>query len=69
MEFLVESAVDVPEETLETEVKNREKAETVAAGKLAEDGHLLRFWKRPLSRGADDEPRVLGRTALGPKTS
>jgi muconolactone D-isomerase len=36
---------------------DRERAETVAATKLADEGHLLRVWKRPLSTG---ETTVLG---------
>jgi muconolactone delta-isomerase len=57
MDFLVEFQVDVPAGTSETEVKDRERAEAVAATKLADEGHLLRVWKRPLSTG---ETNVLG---------
>ena len=57
MDFLVEFDVDVPAGTSETEVKDRERAEAVAATKLVEEGHLLRVWKRPLSTG---ETTVLG---------
>ena len=57
MEFLVEFEVDVPAGTPETEVEDRERAEAVAATKLADEGHLLRVWKRPLSTG---ETSVLG---------
>ncbi len=57
MEFLVEFEVDVPAGTPETEVEDRERAEAVAAMKLADDGHLLRVWMRPLSTG---ETSVLG---------
>ena len=57
MEFLVEFEVDVPAGTSETEVKDRERAEAVAATKLADEGHLLRVWKRPLSTGGTN---VLG---------
>ena len=60
MEFLVEFDITVPEGTPETEVKDRERAEADAAAKLAEDGHLLRLWKRPLAKGANGEPRVVG---------
>ena len=35
----------------------RERAEEVAATKLADEGHLLRVWKRPLASG---ETTVLG---------
>ena len=57
MDLLVEFHVDVPAGTSETEVKDRERAETVAATKLADDGHLLRVWMRPLPTG---EANVLG---------
>ncbi len=57
MEFLVEFEIEVPPRTSETEVSDRERAEEVAATKLADDGHLLRVWKRPLSSG---ETSVLG---------
>lgn len=57
MDFLVEFEVDVPAGTSETEVKDRERAEGVAATKLADQGHLLRVWKRPVSTG---ETSVLG---------
>jgi muconolactone delta-isomerase len=57
MDFLVEFHVDVPAGMSETEVKDRERAEAVAATKLADDGHLLRVWMRPLSTG---ETNVLG---------
>jgi muconolactone D-isomerase len=49
VEFLVEFEVDVPAGTPETEVKDREREEALAATKLADEGHLLRVWKRPLS--------------------
>ena len=57
MEFLVEFEIEVPPRTSETEVSDRERAEEVAATKLADDGHLLRVWKRPPSSG---ETSVLG---------
>jgi muconolactone delta-isomerase len=57
MEFLVEFEIEVPAGTPETEVSDRQRAEEVAATKLADDGHLLRVWKRPLSTG---ETSVLG---------
>jgi muconolactone D-isomerase len=47
MDFLVEFDVEVPAGTSEIEVEDRERAELVAATKLADDGHLLRVWKRP----------------------
>jgi muconolactone D-isomerase len=49
MEFLVEFEVTVPDGTTESEVKNRQDAEARAAAKLADDGLLLRVWKRPVA--------------------
>jgi muconolactone D-isomerase len=46
MEFLVEFDVNVPDGTHESEVKDLESAETSAAGRLAEEGHLVRVWRR-----------------------
>ena len=57
MDFLVEFEVVVPAGTPETEVEDRESAEVVAATKLADEGHLLRVWKRPRATG---ETKVLG---------
>jgi muconolactone D-isomerase len=57
MDFLVEFEIDVPAGTPEAEVEDRKRAEAVAATKLADEGHLLRAWKRPLSTG---ETHVLG---------
>jgi muconolactone delta-isomerase len=57
MEFLVEFEINVPDGADESEVKNREAAEAAAAAKLANEGHLVRVWKRPV---ADGEPEVLG---------
>jgi len=48
MEFLVEFEVDVPAATPDEEVDRRQRAESDAAAKLAEDGHLVRLWRRPL---------------------
>ena len=48
MEFLVEFELTVPDGTTDAEVKDRQDAEVRAAAKLAEDGHLLRVWKRPI---------------------
>jgi muconolactone D-isomerase len=47
-EFLVEFEVDVPADTPREEVERRQRAESTAAAKLAEDGHLVRLWRRPL---------------------
>jgi muconolactone delta-isomerase len=48
MEFLVEFQVKVPVGTPDAEVEQRQGAEAAAAAKLAEDGHLVRLWRRPL---------------------
>jgi muconolactone D-isomerase len=48
MEFLVEFEVEVPAGTPHEEVGRRQRAESDAAAKLAEDGHLVRLWRRPL---------------------
>jgi muconolactone D-isomerase len=47
MEFLVEFDVQVPAGTPQSEVRDREQAESAAAAKLADEGHLVRLWKRP----------------------
>jgi muconolactone delta-isomerase len=57
MEFLVEFEVNVPDGTPGSEVKDRESAETSAAAKLADRGHLVRIWKRPVAAG---DPTVVG---------
>jgi muconolactone D-isomerase len=57
MEFLVEFDVDVPAATPESEVTLRYEQESVAAGRLATDGHLIRLW-RPLSKAGG--PNALG---------
>ena len=48
MEFLVEFEVEVPAGTPDAEVEQHQRAESAAAPKLAEDGNLLRLWRRPL---------------------
>jgi muconolactone D-isomerase len=48
MEFLVEFEVGVPAGTPDAEVEQHQRAESAAAAKLAEDGHLVRLWRRPL---------------------
>jgi muconolactone delta-isomerase len=42
MEFLVEFEVNIPKGTSETEVRDRERAEALAAARLVDEGHLLR---------------------------
>ena len=48
MEFRVGFEVEVPAGTPDAEVEQRQRAESAAAAKLAEDGHLIRLWRRPL---------------------
>jgi len=48
MEFLVEFEVEVPTGTPVAEVEQHQRAESAAAAKLAEDGHLVRLWRRSL---------------------
>jgi muconolactone D-isomerase len=48
MEFLVEFELEVPPGTPHAEEEQRHRAESAAAAKLAEDGHLARLWRRPL---------------------
>jgi muconolactone delta-isomerase len=57
MEFLVEFELKVPEGTPAAEVADRERAEAGAAAALADEGHILRIWKRPLATGPS---RALG---------
>jgi muconolactone delta-isomerase len=57
MDFLVEFEINVPEGTPETEVTAREDAESAAAAKLVDQGHLVRLWKRRLASG---ESRPIG---------
>jgi muconolactone D-isomerase len=48
MEFLVEFELEIPAGTPHEEVERRTRAESAAAAKLADDGHLVRLWTRPL---------------------
>jgi muconolactone delta-isomerase len=57
MEFLVEFEVEVPAGTPDAEVEQRQRAESAAAAELAEDGHLVRLWRRPLG---GDGTRAIG---------
>src|SRR5438309_2879628 len=56
MEFLVDFRLNVPTGTPESEVKDREKAEAFATAKLADEGHLVRLWRRTVTSG--DHPVV-----------
>jgi len=51
-EFLVEFDLTVPDGTPETEVEQRMRAEASAAARLADQGHLVRLWRR------DDAPAI-----------
>ncbi len=57
MEFLVEFEVEVPDGTPESEVEERMRAESIAAARLADEGHLLRVWRRAVAAG---DARVIG---------
>ena len=57
MEFLVEFELEIPAGTPHEEVQRRQRAESAAAAKLAEDGHLVRLWR--MWAGGD------GATAIG----
>jgi muconolactone D-isomerase len=57
MDFLVEFEINVPEGTPESEVTAREAAESAAAAKLVDQGHLIRLWKRRVAPG---ESRPIG---------
>jgi muconolactone delta-isomerase len=46
VEFLVEFEVEVPSGTPESEVERRTRAEASAGARLADDGQLLRLWRR-----------------------
>jgi muconolactone delta-isomerase len=45
IEFLVEFDLQVPAGTPESEISGREQAESAAAAKLADEGHLVRLWR------------------------
>jgi muconolactone delta-isomerase len=62
MEFLVEFEVNVPEGTPASEVTTREEAEAAAAGKLVDQGHLLRPWNLRVAPG-ETRPSAWYRTA------
>jgi muconolactone delta-isomerase len=57
MDFLVEFEINIPIGTPESEVTARENAESTAAAKLVDQGHLIRVWKRQLASG---ESRPIG---------
>jgi len=57
MEFLVEFEINVPHGTPASEVTEREEAEASAAGKLVDQGHLVRLWNRRIAPG---QTRAIG---------
>jgi muconolactone delta-isomerase len=61
MEFLVEFEVEVPEGTPESEVDQRTRAESAATARLADEGHLLRVWRRT---AVEDDQGVMYETYL-----
>jgi muconolactone delta-isomerase len=56
VKFLVEFEVEVPNGTPESEVERGTRAEAAAAAKHANEGHLLRLWKR--NAVADDTTAI-----------
>jgi muconolactone D-isomerase len=57
MEFLVEFEVEVPKGTPDSEIEERSRAESSAAARLVDDGHLLRVWRRD---AVADDATVIG---------
>jgi muconolactone delta-isomerase len=57
MDFLVEFEINVPAGTPKAEVTAREDAESAAAARLVDHGHLVRLWKRRVAPG---ESRPIG---------
>ena len=57
LEFLVEFEVEVPEGTPESEVEQRTRAESTAAARLVDEGHLIRVWRR---NAVADDTTVIG---------
>ena len=51
MDFLVEFEISVPKGVPESEVTARQDAESAAAAKLVDQGHLVRLWKRHVAPG------------------
>ena len=57
MECLVEFEVEVPGGTSQIEVEERTRAEASAAARLADEGHLLRLWRRT---AVADDATIIG---------
>ena len=51
MEFLVEFELDIPNNVPSSEVKERERAESIEADALADQGRLVRLWKVSTGNG------------------
>jgi muconolactone D-isomerase len=51
MEFLVQFEVTVPDGIPQSEVEDRQKAESAAANTLANQGHLVRLWQTQADAG------------------
>ena len=64
MEFLVQFELDIPDGVAESEVEDRERAETAAAETLADKGHLVRLWRASVGTS---QPTVLGLYRAGSK--
>jgi muconolactone delta-isomerase len=47
LEYLVEFELRIPDGTADSVVDSRVAAEATAAANLAEQGHLIRLWKKP----------------------
>src|SRR5258708_30596932 len=64
MEFLVQFELNIPDGVPESEVEDRERAETAAAETLAGEGHLVRLWRASVGAG---HATVLGLYRAGSK--
>ena len=58
MEFLVEFELVVPAGTPQSEIDERERAESAASTQLANEGHLVRVWSTAFSKTGG--PTVIG---------
>jgi len=64
MEFLVQFELTIPGDVPESEVEDRERAETSAAETLADKGQLVRLWQ---TSDGSDRATVLGLYRAGSK--
>ncbi len=51
MEFLSEFGVDIPNNVPDSEVEERERAESIEADALADQGRLVRLWRASTGNG------------------